>query len=269
MSANNDTISKTFIVAFLLCLACSIVVSSAAVFLKPAQEANKTEDMRKNILAAAGLYDASQSVAKQFEVVETRIVNLKTGQYATDEELAEIKAAGYNPKNFDHRKAMSDAKLTETLDPAVDIASIKRLEKYAPVYMVKSAEGEIDKLILPIRGYGLWSTLHGFVALEGDMDTIVGLGFYDHSETPGLGGEVDNPSWKSLWPGKKVFNDEGKVAISVIKGKVDNSAADAKYKVDGLSGATLTTRGLDNLVHFWFGQQGFGEFLENVKAKGA
>jgi Na+-transporting NADH:ubiquinone oxidoreductase subunit C len=269
MSAKNDTVSKTFLVAFLLCLVCSIVVSSAAVFLKPVQQANKLDDMRKNILAAAGLYNPSQNIKDQFEVVDIRIVNLEQGRYASDEELAEIKAAGFDPKNFDHRKAMSDAKLSNKLDYAEDIASIKRLETFAPVYLIKNPQGGIDKLILPIRGYGLWSTLHGFVALKGDVNTVVGLGFYDHAETPGLGGEVDNPAWKALWPGKQVYNAQGEVALSVIKGKVDTQSPKAVYQVDGLSGATLTTRGLDNLVHFWFSQQGFGKFLDSLKAKGA
>lgn len=268
MSANNDTVSKTFLVAFLLCLVCSIVVSSAAVFLKPIQQANKLDDMRKNILAAAGLYDPSQSVSDQFKQIETRIVNLQTGVYATEAELADIKSAGFDPDNFDHRKAMSDPKLSAPMKSSEDIASLKRLEKFAPVYMVKNPNGELEKLILPIRGYGLWSTLHGFVALQGDVNTVVGLGFYDHAETPGLGGEVDNPSWKGLWPGKKVKDDQGNMALTIVKGKVDPQSTNAQYQVDGLSGATLTTNGLDNLVQFWFGQLGFGKFLDSVKSQG-
>ena len=86
------------------------------------------------------------------------------------------------------------------------------------MYLVRDNAGEIDTLILPIRGYGLWSTLWGFIALEEDYNTVVGLGFYSHAETPGLGGEVDNPKWKGQWPGKKVADNAGALKIEVTKG---------------------------------------------------
>ena len=97
------------------------------------------------------------------------------------------------------------------------------------------------------------------------MNTVVGLGFYDHQETPGLGGEVDNPRWKALWEGKKLFNPDGSIAISVIKGSVDTSVKGSEYKVDGLSGATLTTKGVHNLIQFWLGKDGYGPFIANMK----
>ena len=87
---------------------------------------------------------------------------------------------------------------------------------------------------------------------------------HEHKETPGLGGEVDNPRWKSVWPGKQVYNN-GEVALRVLKGTVDPQAADASYQVDGLAGATLTTRGVSNLVQYWLGENGFEPFLQNLK----
>ena len=121
-------------------------------------------------------------------------------------------------------------------------------------------------MVLPIHGYGLWSTLYGFIALEGDLETIVGLGFYSHGETPGLGGEVDNPSWKAQWVGKKLYDSQGELAIQVVKGK---AAPGDVNSVDGLSGATLTSRGVSNLVNFWLGDDAFGTFLSTAKAGGA
>ncbi|MGB0764601.1 MAG: NADH:ubiquinone reductase (Na(+)-transporting) subunit C, partial [Luminiphilus sp.] len=112
--------------------------------------------------------------------------------------------------------------------------------------------------------YGLWSTLYGFVALESDGNTIAGLGFYEHKETPGLGGEVDNPRWKNLWKGKQVYRD-GAVAISVVKGSVDQGSDAANWQVDGLSGATLTSRGVSNLVQYWLGEDGFEPYLRNLR----
>jgi Na+-transporting NADH:ubiquinone oxidoreductase subunit C len=136
------------------------------------------------------------------------------------------------------------------------------------VYLVNDEAGALDRIILPIRGYGLWSTLYGFVALESDANTIVGLGFYEHAETPGLGGEVDNPSWKAKWSGKLAYKN-GDVAISVLKGAVNPAAADAQWQVDGLSGATLTTKGVHNLVQYWLGDDGFAPLLGNLRGGNA
>lgn len=264
MASNNDSIQKTLLVAILLCLVCSIIVAGAAVSLKPLQIANKQLDKNKNILAAAGLLVEGESIEEQFKQITTRIVNLETGAYATDAELAEIKAAGYNPEAFDQKKSSKDNKLSAPLAADKDIASIKRLEKFAAIYTVQK-DGVVEKMILPVHGYGLWSTLYGFLALEGDLETVIGLGFYSHAETPGLGGEVDNPSWKALWAGKKLYNTDGELAIQVIKGK---AAPGSQHDVDGLSGATLTGRGVSNLVNFWLGENAFGPFLSTAKAGG-
>jgi len=253
--SSNDSTSKTLLVAFALCLVCSVVVSAAAVMLKPDQEKNKALDMKRNILAAAGMLNAGEDVNEQFAKVTTRIVDLRTGKF-TDA----VSAADY-----DERKAAKDLAMSDKLTPEQDIAKISRREDYAKVYLVKNSSGDIEKIILPVRGYGLWSTLYGFIALESDADTVIGLGFYEQAETPGLGGEVDNPRWKALWPGKKIYKD-GDVAIKLIKGTVDPASPDAPWEVDGLAGATLTSRGVTHLVHFWLGENGFEPFLDNLKS---
>lgn len=253
--ANNDRISKVLLVAFTMCLVCSVVVSSAAVLLRDAQEVNKALDKKTNILSAAGLLEPGVSVATQFEKIETRVVDLDTGKF-TD---------AVSPESYDQRKAAKDPALSERLSSEEDIASISRREKYAVVYLLRDGNG-IDKVVLPVKGYGLWSTLYGFLALESDFNTVVGLGFYEHAETPGLGGEVDNPLWKAHWPGKQVYGDDGDVKLSVIKGSVDQSRPEAVYQVDGLSGATLTARGVDNLIQYWMGENGFAKFLSNLKS---
>ncbi len=252
---SNDSIQKTLTVAFLLCIVCSVIVSTAAVVLKPSQEANKALDQKRNILAAAGMLEEGRSVEEQFAAINTRVVDLRTGRF-TDEVDAE---------KYDQRKAGRDPAASDALSKDEDTASIFRREHYALVYVVEDEQGEIDKIILPIRGAALWGQMYGFIALEGDANTVAGLGFYEHKETPGLGGEVDNPRWKGLWPGKRVFRD-GEVAIDVIKGTVNPSAPGADYQVDGLAGATLTTRGVSNLVQFWLGDNGFSPFLNNLKS---
>ncbi len=251
MSAKKETVGYTVTVAFLVCLVCAIVVSVAAVSLRSTQKLNAELDMKTNILASADLLEPGKTVEESFEQIETRVIDLETGKFADDIDAA----------TFDQRKAASDPARSEKLSD--DPAGIIRQENHSLVYIVRDTAGEVDKVILPIRGYGLWSTLYGFVALESDLNTIAGLGFYEHGETPGLGGEVDNERWKAQWPGKQVYLD-GDVEITITKG----GAADASspYEVDGLSGATLTTRGVDNFVKFWLGERGFQPFLQNLAA---
>jgi Na+-transporting NADH:ubiquinone oxidoreductase subunit C len=253
--SSNDSIKKTLIVALSLCIVCSVIVSTAAVVLKPAQEVNKTLDRKRNILAAAGMLQEGVSIEDQFGQVTPRVVDLRTGRFADDVDV----------DKYDQRKAAKDPSASDRLDAAQDTAKISRREHYALVYLVEGDNGEVEKIILPIRGYGLWSTLYGFIALESDGNTVAGLGFYEHAETPGLGGEVDNPRWKAFWPGKQVYKDDA-VEIALIKGSVDPGSANAPWQIDGLAGATLTARGVSNLVQFWLGENGFQPFINNLKS---
>jgi Na+-transporting NADH:ubiquinone oxidoreductase subunit C len=263
MSANNDSIKKTLLVAILLCLVCSIIVAGSAVILKPLQVKNKLEDKKKNILAAAGLLVEGKSIEEQFKQVTTRIVNLDTGAYASDTELSELAANGFPVETFDQKKLSKNPKFSEKLSGKMDPASIKRKEKFAAVYLAEK-DGVVDRIIIPVHGYGLWSTLYGFIALEGDATTVAGLGFFSHTETPGLGGEIDNPSWKALWVGKKVHDASGLVAIDVVKGSVIAGNPNEANQVDGLSGATLTSNGVENLLNYWLGEQGFAAYLTSL-----
>jgi Na+-transporting NADH:ubiquinone oxidoreductase subunit C len=257
VARNKDSISYIFTVAFLVCLVCAVIVSTAAVALRPVQIKNKEIDFKRNILAAAGLMEEGRSVEELFAQIETRLVNIESGQFSDE----------FDIDTFDPVKAATDPQIVEELDRKLDIASIKRREKYTEVYLVRDAGGEIDTVILPVRGYGLWSTLWGFIALEEDLNTVVGLGFYSHAETPGLGGEVDNPKWKGQWPGKLLNDSAGNLKITVTKG--GQADPESPHEIDGLSGATLTTNGVDNLVRFWLGENGFKPFLDNLKAGGA
>lgn len=269
--SSNDSTGKTLLVAAALCVFCSIFVSYAAVALKPEQEANKQLDKNKSILAAAGLLEPGKKVKDVFQDrIEVRIVNLDTGEYLTEENASTDweKAIVKNPLGYDQRKAAKIPGQNEMLDAAIDIAVIKRQPKYVTVYLAKDAQGQVETIILPVNGYGLWSTLYGFLALKTDATTVVGLGFYEHAETPGLGGEVDNPKWKAVWPGKQAFDESGKVAIHLIKGAVDQASPQAKHQIDGLAGATLTSRGVTNLIHYWLGSNGFGPYLAKVKEQG-
>ena len=259
MSSQKESTARTLLVALVVCLVCSVFVAGAAVALKPIQIDNRQLDKQRSILAIAGLGDAGLS-GKQVkalfaERIRMRVVDLQTGRFTDAQDAA----------TFDPLKAAKDPQLSDALPGEQDIASIKRREHFSTVYLVET-DGKLDTLILPVRGYGLWSTLHGFLAVKGDLNTVAGFGFYQHAETPGLGGEVDNPKWKALWPGKTLFDEQGAPAVQIIKGTVDPQSPQASHQVDGLAGATLTSKGVHNLLQFWLGRSGFGPFIANLRA---
>lgn len=261
MSSKKESTSRTLFVALAVSLVSSVFVAGAAVSLKPVQIENRQLDKQRSILAIAGLGEAKMSAREVKDLFASRIsakvVDLETGEYSE----------AYDPASFDPLKAAKDPKLSTVVPGKDDIALIKRRERYTTVYMVEQ-DGKLESLILPVRGYGLWSTLHGFMAIKGDLNTVVGFGFYQHAETPGLGGEVDNPKWKALWPGKTLFDEAGKPAIRIVKGGVDPSNPAAAHQVDALAGATLTSNGVDRLLQFWLGEQGFGPYLAKLRTQG-
>jgi len=254
---SRDSTAKILTVAFLLCVICSILVSAAAVGLSARQERNKAEEKRKNILQAAGLYDSQVPLDEQFANIEPRIVDLATGKFITD----------MDPAGFDSRAAMREPDSRHEIPEGQDLAGIKARSRYKDVYLVMDGN-DLRQIILPVRGKGLWSTMYGFIALGADMNTVKGFAFYEHGETPGLGGEIDNPNWKKLWPGKHIYDEQGKTRIEVVKGTVDRASANAIYQVDGLSGATLTARGVSNLLHYWMGEDGYRPLLARLASEG-
>lgn len=257
MSSNNDSISKTLIVVISLCLVCAIVVSTAAVQLRPMQQVNKKLDSQINILRSVGLLEGHATAAQVAELfgkhIDTRLVNLQTGEIdaSCDSACAE---------EFDYRKSLKDGK---SLAAADDMASIRRISEQAPVYLSYDENRNLQAIVLPVHGYGLWSTMHAFLALKTDGNTIIGLNYYEHGETPGLGGEIDNPRWKAQFAGKKLTNEAGELALTILKpGNADPQSA---HQVDGLSGATLTANGVQHTFTFWIGENGFGPFLTKVR----
>ncbi len=253
MSARKDSVGNTLRVALLVCLVCAVVVSTAAVALRPAQERNRAMFRQVNILQTAGLYQPGMDVRAAFERIERRFVDLASGDYVE------------RPDAFDPLAAARDPAQSRVL--ADDPAGLRRVANVAEVFLVRDAGGEVQRVVLPVRGYGLWSTMHGFVALERDLTTVAGIRFHEHGETPGLGGEIENPRWQARWSGKRAFDDAGALALRVDKGAVPDGAADAVHRVDGLAGATITTRGVDNLMRFWLGEAGYGPYLARLRER--
>lgn len=253
---------RTVVVATVLSVVCSLALAAAVTILKPYQDINKELEKQRKVLAAVGLLVEGEGSATEvralFDRLERFQVDLSTGTFAM---------VALND-SYDQRKATKVPAKSVALTTEQDIAGLKRRANRADVYVLRDAAGKPDKLVLPISGYGLWSTLYGYLVLEEDAKTVAGITFTEHGETPGLGGEVDNPKWKALWPGKTVYDAAGQPVIKLIKGNVDAGNPQATHQVDGLSGATLTSNGVTRLVQFWLGDLGFKPFLNKVRTEG-
>ena len=234
------------IIPLIACIACAGIVLVTAVSVRPEQNLNIENEKKLKILAAAGI--VTNEVDKEFSKIETLYIDFVSNQ------LIQIEG------NYDHIKASASAESSSIIPKKQDIAILKRRENVAPIYVWYSEEEQIQKVVLPIRGYGLWGTLYGYISLDADLNTVKGIEYYDHKETPGLGGEVDSPAWKSDWNGKKVYNSSGEVILYVTKGP---SSED--YEIDGISGATLTSNGVTNMIRYWLGENGYGPVLQQLR----
>lgn len=256
-SRDRNSLANTVLVAIGVSLVCSVLVSATAIALKPKQEQNSDQYRQRIVLEVAGLYEEGQPIAGLFEQVETRIVELASGDYAQD----------IDPASFDAQAAANDPERSMSIPANADIARIGRRARYALVFLVRD-DAALQEIILPVYGKGLWSTMYGYLALAPDGKTIRGLRFYEHGETPGLGDQVDKAHWRNQWDGKIAYGEDGTPRVEVIKGTVQPGPA-ADYQVDGLAGATLTGKGVTNLLHFWLGPDGFGPYLEQFQEAGA
>ena len=253
MASNNDSIKKTLFVVIALSLVCSIIVSTAAVVLKPKQQANAVLDQQTKILEVAGVDLEGDIPALYAENIEPRLVDFATGYFVDGDAAA-----------YDQRKAAKDPAQSIKLSAEDDIAKIIRRANTGTVYLVKDG-AETSKVIIPVHGNGLWSMMYAFVAVETDGNTVSGITYYEQGETPGLGGEVENPTWRAQFVGKKLFDENHKPAIQVVKGGAPQGS---EHGVDGLSGATLTSVGVQHTFDFWLGDMGFGPFLAKVRDGG-
>ena len=250
---NKDSALNIAFVGIGLCLLCSAIISLIAIQLRSVQNENVVKDMHKKIVSSAGLQLEYGSVENAMMNIKTIVVDLDQG-----------KIVDINPDSYELSKELREEGKYKFLSAEDDIASIKKREKYSKVF-IEYKDDKINTLILPVRGYGLWGILYGYLAIKSDFNTVAGLEFYEHKETPGLGAEIDNPKWKALWKGKKIYQENGEVSLKVIKGNVLASSDNINYEVDGLSGATLTCNGVTNLIAYWMGSDGFLNFINNLR----
>ncbi|MBN1637810.1 MAG: Na(+)-translocating NADH-quinone reductase subunit C [Ignavibacteriales bacterium] len=261
MAMSNDNILKIFFVTLGVCIVCAVFVATTTVTLRERQDINKETDKIKNILSVSGLEYNEKNILDIYKKnIKAIVIEFETGEEIPDNKLdKELNIVDFNIKRMANHPSHG-----KVIPPSEDIADIKRMPKYMVIYQIVENQ-KLKKHILPIYGKGLWSTLYGFIAIDSDLKTITGLTFYEHGETPGLGGEVDNPRWKQIWVGKKAFDENWNLKIEVIKGVVDKNSDEAIYQVDGLSGSTLTTRGVDHLVKFWLGENGYGKYFQKLR----
>lgn len=249
-----DSFARTLIVVLVLCLACSVIVAGSSVGLKARQQEQRLLDKQRNILDVVGLLRPNMSTADVQQIyqqsIEPKLLDLRSGKLLSEESAS-----------FNLSQALKDPSQSIALPTDADLAGIKRRSNIVEIYLVRDENKHISELILPIYGNGLWSMMYAFVALDTDGRTVKGITYYDQGETPGLGGEVENPNWRKQWTGKKLLDDAGKPALKIVKG---GARAGDQFGVDGLSGATLTSKGVQNTFDFWMGPAGFGPFLKNV-----
>ena len=253
----NESIIKTISVAFAVCLVCSLIVSVSAVSLRDQQKENKLNDRRIKVLEVADIkIEDDMTIAEQFSMLEQKFIDFNTGQMLDEYN-------NFNIDDYDQLMSTKDSNLSSSVPASEDIAIIKNRENVGKIFILRDQNENIDKLILPIRGYGLWGTLYGYIAIEEDFNTVSGITYYEDKETPGLGAEINNDKWQESWKGKKIYQD-GAVTLAVIKGKVSDDDPLKQFKVDGLSGATITSRGVSNMIEYWFGKSGYSTLLREL-----
>ena len=256
---NNDSPAKAFLVVLLVAVVCSSLVSAAVVILRPIQLNNQLLDRSRNIMQLTGLLSEGAETGDEemlalYKSLDARIVDIDKGLFDST----------VNADTFDKRRAASNPELSVAVPAEYDQANLGRRSRYAPVYLVWR-EDHLDRIILPIRGAAMWSTLYGYLALEADLNTVAAATFYEHAETPGLGDQITRPDWLAQWKGRQIYDAQGEPRFAVSAGRVEPGSFTAQYEVDALSGATVTADAVTALVHYWVGPHGYRPFLDQLR----
>jgi Na+-transporting NADH:ubiquinone oxidoreductase subunit C len=254
-----DTPIRALMTVLVTAVVCSFFVSASVVLLRPIQLNNKLLERSGNVLALTGLLPADGDVAEEqlldlFKGLDARVVNIDEATLDSE----------FDPYTFDGRKAAADPVLSVAVPSAQDVASLGRRSQYKTIYLVWK-DGKVDRVILPIRGAGMWSMIYGYISLESDFSTIAGVKFYEQNETPGLGDQIATPHWQAKWVGKQLYDDQGEMLFRVSEGPVKEGASGAEYQVDALTGATITANAVTALVRYWFGPNGYGPLLQRLR----
>lgn len=249
LAAPNDSRGKVLAMAFLVSGLSALAVSSAAVLLGPRLDANRNAERQARL---AAMLDTLPGLAALLE---------ETGADGLDVLVADLESgtlADVDPDSFDPDALGEDDQTTLTAE--ADIAGIGTRPDLAQFYVARDGD-DIAVVVLPVYGQGYQSVIKGYLALEGDLNTVAGLTITEQGETPGLGANIATPTWQALWPGTKLMDENGEIAIEIVRG-----GAKTEYQVDAITGATRTSNGMQNLIRFWIGPDGFGPILDGLRS---
>jgi Na+-transporting NADH:ubiquinone oxidoreductase subunit C len=255
----NDTPAKALLVVFSVAFVCSVLVSVAVVTLRPVQERNALVERSRNIIGLTGLVEPGEDLTNDeildaVEQLDIRLIDINTGKFSDAVEVAD----------FNSRTARNDPETSSEIAAGDDLASLGRRENFAVIYLVWN-DGQLQRVILPVYGQGMWSTMYGYIALEADLNSIAAMTFYEQTETAGLGDQIQNPAWLAKWQGRKVYGAANEVRFRVAGSAVVEGSPAAQYEVDAMTGATVTADAVTRLIQYWFGPNGYGPFIEQLR----
>lgn len=254
-----DSPMRALLTVLVTAVICSSIVSASVVLLRPIQLNNKLLERSGDILRITGLLPAGGAIEAEqllelFKGLDARVVDI---------ESASLDSA-FDPYTFDGRKAEADPELSVPVPPGADVARLGRRSRFQALYFVWQ-DGALSRIVLPIRGAGMWSMMYGYISLESDFNTIAGVVFYEQAETPGLGDQIASAHWQQQWVGKKLYDEAGEMLFHVAEGPVTAGSAAADYQVDALTGATVTANAVTALLQYWFGPNGYGPLLQRLR----
>ena len=240
---NVDSTPRALLVAGIVALACSALVSVAISILRPQQIELQSFDRYRAILRTTGLSAANQmsdeAVLADYRALDARIVDFDTDWFVD----------ASNGHAFDHWQL-------DQAEPAADVD--KGQAQWAPVYLVRD-ERRLVSIVLPFDGPGMWAPILGYIALADDLNTVSGVVIYRHGDTPGIGDQIEDPAWLEQWRGKQIRDREGVLRFRVTKD------ANGPHEVDFISGASITTEATGDGAREWLGDERFGPFLKRLR----
>ena len=246
-------------VVLIVAVVSSALVSGVVTVLRPIQLENQLLERARHVLQLTGLVAADElpgedRMLEVYRSLDIRMVDLSDGSFEAD----------MDPAGFDARRAADDPERSVAIPPEQDRAGLGRRSRHARVFLVWE-DDELRRVILPIHGAGMWSTIYGYLALEPDLNTIAGVTFYEQNETPGIGDKILEPQWRAQWEGRQLFDPRGEFRFDAGPGRIEPGTEAARYKVDALTGATVTVDAVMAMVQYWMGPHGYQPLLDRLR----
>lgn len=240
--------SNTYIILFAVALTIILggALSLTSVGLKPLQDKQVELDTKKKILGAvmdiSNIEDPNEILTLYSQKVKSIVIDYEGNEMVTD------------PKGNPYVAEKVNIQKNSKVDPK---------ERAYPVFMFIGDSKEVEAYIFPTFGAGLWDWISSYVAFGEDLNTIKGIAFDHKGETPGLGARITEPGYQSRFEGKKIFDGGELVSVNVVKGEGNTGLSD--YQVDGLSGATMTTKGVNSMLYHYL--ECYSAFIKKTKSQ--